>query len=126
MRSSDVQKMPTNKLDIFVSLACANDGVGFNLNKNLANTLMEWQSVAVVSATETIYLKSIADVRIGELQFLENFFDNPNTLLQAVQEVRNDYYRRFSATPSDEYYLINLLALNVLGDGLIRLPSFKP
>ncbi len=125
LASSDIGSLAADRLTIFVSLACANDSG----DDNLARTIFGHMGAAVISASREVDPIDETYVMIGELTFLPNFFNGPNTLLQAVQATRYDYYEVCSADPESEDSLKafnNILAFNVYGDGLITLPIPDP
>jgi hypothetical protein len=125
LASADVGSLAADRLTIFVSLACANDSG----DDNLARTIFGHMGAAVISASREVDPIDDTYVMIGELTFLPNFFNEPNTLLQAVQATRYDYYAACSADPESEdsrKAFDNILAFNVYGDGLITLPFPSP
>ena len=118
---SDLDRLAAGELNVFVSIACANDEQASSLN--LAMGMYLHNSVAVVSATENLFPvgggSAIADAEINAFQSL---YQAPITLLQGLQQFRASYYEHYViAGPVEDrpYQWINLLAVHVLGDGLV-------
>jgi len=122
---TDLSGLSSDKLNIFISLACANDSD----ENGLARNLFDHSSAAVISATKSVNPIDPNYIMAGETTFLPNFFNQPNSLMQAAQQTRHDYYLICAEDPEDEdnqIAFVNILAFNIYGDGLITLPFPSP
>jgi hypothetical protein len=119
LASDDLDGLATGVLNVFVSISCDNDeSLG---RRNFAMAMYLHDSVAVVSATETIFPTSIPAILDAEVTAFVALYRSPLTLLQALHRFRAEYYVNYVLDgPVDDrpYNWINLLAVHVLGDGL--------
>jgi hypothetical protein len=115
----DAAYLAPGELNVLVSLACANDEASSGIN--LAMSMFLSNSVAVVSATESLWVVSAESVLDAEVNAFQGLYDSPRTLLQALHRFRTSYYEKYAiAGPLDDrpYHWLNLLAVHVVGDGL--------
>jgi hypothetical protein len=113
--------IPSNRLNIFVSIACDNDGARVGA-RNLAAAMYEQSSVAVVSATTTVTPVSPDSVLAAEVDSVVGLYQHPENLLQRLHAFRTDYYTRFVRTTTggvQTLHWINLLTVNLVGDGFV-------
>ena len=116
---SDLDRLPPDQLNVFVSIACANDE--HVSSTNFAMGMYLHNSVAVVSATANLSPRSGPSVIDAEINAFQTLYQAPVTLLQSLHQFRASYYERYAidGPPEDRpYQWINLLAVDVLGDGL--------
>jgi hypothetical protein len=124
LASADLADLSPDKLNIFISIACANDsGSG-----SLARDLFDRSSVAVISASRNVDPISIDCALAGETTFLSYFYEQDKTLLQSIQGTRSDYYQTCALVPGGDQLIAfsNILAFNIYGDGLIAIAESTP
>jgi hypothetical protein len=116
----DVARIPTDRLNVFISIACDNDGLG--VRPNLAAAMYERASIAVISATTQVTPVSWPDIKAAEVDSVIALYQHHDNLLQNLHAFRSDYYQRFvrPAAPGAQQLLwINLLTVNLIGDGFV-------
>ena len=109
----DVTRIPRDRLNVFISIACDNDGPG--VGPNLAAAMFTHASVAVISATTTTVPLDLASILFAEHDSVVALFQQHENLLQALHTFRSEYYERFAATNAVQW--TNLLTVNLIGDG---------
>jgi hypothetical protein len=120
----DLDRLPSDALNVFVSISCANDARVAGLN--FAMDMFLHGSVAVISASVDLFplgLDAIVDAEVNAFQAL---YATPRTLLEGLQLFRASYYERYAiAGPLADrpYHWSNLLAVQVIGDGLAVVAS---
>lgn len=115
----DLSRIPTGRLNVFVSISCDNDAV--QGGRNFAMGMYAHDSVAVVSATANIFPTSVEAILAAEIDAFVALYESPITLLQGLHRFRADYYARdvLGGPAADRpYNWLNLFAVHVLGDGL--------
>lgn len=118
-----------DKLFIFTSLACSNDGEpyessSYEPSNSLALSLLSGNAVSVISSTDYMAFSTLSDILIGEMTFVPMALNSTKTLSQSVQEIKSIYYKNYilNKNISDKIYPLNmLLSSNIYGDGLISL-----
>jgi hypothetical protein len=116
----DVSRIPVDRLNVLVSIACDNDAP--DVQPNLAAAMWARASVAVVSATAPVTPLNPADILFAEVDSVTGLFQHRETLLQRLHVFRSEYYRQFvlTAAGADQQALwINVLTENLIGDGLV-------
>jgi len=115
----DLEGLPAGSLNVFVSLSCDNDAP--RARRNFATDMYLHDSVAVVSATQSVFPTSSGATIDAEVNAFLALYQSPTTLLQALHRFRAAYYGNYviSGPVADRpHNWINLLAVHVLGDGL--------
>lgn len=117
----DVAKIPSDRLNLFLSIACDNDGSTGAPTPNLAAAMYERASVAVIAATTTVTPVDAASVLDAEVTSTIGLYQHHENLLQRLHAFRADYYERFVVPVSAAQPLqwLNLLTVNLVGDGLV-------
>jgi hypothetical protein len=117
----DVARIPAHRLNVFVSIACDNDGATGSSGPNLAAAMYERASVAVVAATTTVTPVDAASVLEAEVTSTVGLYQHHENLLQRLHALRADYYDRFvlPTSAAQPLHWLNMLAVNVIGDGLV-------
>ena len=116
----DVARIPADRLNIFISIACDNDGLG--LRPNLAAAMYARASIADISATTRVTPVSWPAIKAAEVDSVIALYQHHDNLLQNLHAFRSDYYQRFvrPAAPGTQQLLwINLLTVNLIGAGLV-------
>lgn len=119
LESDDLDGLPSGLLNVFISLSCDNDET--LARRNFAMNMYLHDSVAVVSATESIWATSVQAILDAEINGFVALYQAPLTLQQGLHRFRSGYYTNYvlGGPESDRpYNWINLLAVHVLGDGL--------
>jgi Peptidase family C25 len=122
---ADVPAIPTDRLNVYISIACDNDGPPAT-GINLASAMYRQASVTVVSATTTVYPVSLDDILFAEVESIAGLYQNDQTLLQRMHAFRAEYYERFvlpAAGGTRDLLWTNVLTVGVTGDGLVRVAS---
>jgi hypothetical protein len=117
--SDDLDHIPTGRLNAFVSISCDNDAPV--LRRNFAMDMYLHDSVAVVSATQSVFPTSLQAILDAEVSAFVALYREPVTILQALHRFHAEYYANYViGGPVDDrpHNWINLLAVHVLGDGL--------
>src|SRR5262249_50840868 len=115
----DVPRIPPDRLNVFISIACDNDAPGV---RNLAAAMYERASVAVVSATTAVTPVNVDDILFAEVESVIALYRKRENLAQQFHAFRADYYTRFvvPATGAVRQALwVNVLTENLVGDGLV-------
>jgi len=119
----DVARIPADRLNVFISIACDNDAP--DSAPNLAAAMYAQASVAVVSATTVVGFVNVSDALFAEVDSVSGLWQNHETLLQRLHVFRSEYYTRFvqtAATAGDREQLWgNVLTETLIGDGLVTL-----
>ena len=121
LQVSDVPRIPPDRLNVFVSLACENDQP--ILGPNLAAAMYERASVAVVSATTTV-IPGAVEIQAAEIDALTRLYSNPENLALQIHAFRAKYYAEdvVNVDPvTQQLRRINLFTVNLIGDGLAKL-----
>jgi len=117
--SDDLDALPTGLLNVFVSISCDNDAP--QGRRNFAMGMYQHDSIAVVSATQSVFPTSAPAIVDAEITAFVALYQSPVTLLQALHRFRAEYYANYViAGPVEDrpFNWINLIAIHVLGDGL--------
>ncbi len=125
LHRDDLGDLAEGELNVFMSISCKNDA---HLGRtNLAMDMYLHNSVAVVSATVNLFaqtdspqgVQAIVDAEVNAFLAL---YRDPLTLLQGLHSFRSAYYGNYAIggpIADRPYHWINLLAVHVLGDGLV-------
>jgi hypothetical protein len=119
---SDVASIPTDRLNVFISLACDNDGP--EAIPNLAAAMYARASVAVVSATTLVSPVDIPDILFAEIDSISGLWQNRENLLQRFHVIRTEYYTRFvqpALGANREALWVNVLTETLIGDGFVTI-----
>jgi hypothetical protein len=117
---NDVASIPTDRLNVFISLACDNDGSDWT--PNLAAAMYARASVAIVSATALVTPVDIPDILFAEVDSVSGLWQNNENLLQRLHVFRSEYYTRFvqpAVGANREALWVNLMTETLIGDGLV-------
>jgi hypothetical protein len=115
----DTDDLPAGLLNVFVSISCDNDAP--LARRNFATDMYLHDSVAVVSATQSVFPTSARAIIDAEVTAFVALYQSPLTLLQALHRFRAGYYGNYvigGPVGDRPHNWINLLAVHVLGDDL--------
>jgi hypothetical protein len=121
LSASDVASIPTDRLNVFISLACDNDGS--DSLPNLAAAMYARASVAVISATTSVFPVNVQDILFAEVDSVSGLWQQNVNLLQGFHVFRSEYYTRFvqPATGVEREELwVNVMTEQLIGDGFVR------
>jgi len=121
LSASDVASIPTDRLNVFISLACDNDGS--DSLPNLAAVMYARASVAVISATTSVFPVNVQDILFAEVDSVSGLWQQNVNLLQGFHVFRSEYYTRFvqPATGVEREELwVNVMTEQLIGDGFVR------
>jgi hypothetical protein len=117
----DVARIPADRLNVFISIACDNDSS--DSAPNLAAAMYARASVAVVSATTLVTPLNASDILFAEVDSVSGLWQNHENLVQRLHVFRSEYYTRFvqtAVTSGDREALwVNVLTETLIGDGLV-------